>query len=122
MYVILRGKVRVGRPAGPDRENLLTLSGPGELLGELTLFDPAPRKATATAITEVDIAVFTDTAVRDWLATDPGAAWPAGFAGLTTPSRICCSPMSPAAWLVPSSPWRGSSAMSRRRESASITT
>ena len=75
MYVILRGKVRMGRPAGPDRENLLTLLGPGELLGELTLFDPAPRKATATAITDVDLAVFTEAAVRDWLATDPGAAW-----------------------------------------------
>ncbi len=75
MYVILRGKVRIGRPAGPDRENLLTLLGPGELLGELTLFDPAPRKATATALTEVDLAVFTYTAVRDWVANEPGAAW-----------------------------------------------
>ena len=40
MYVILRGKVRVTRPAGLGRENLLTLLGPGDLLGELTLFDP----------------------------------------------------------------------------------
>jgi CRP/FNR family transcriptional regulator, cyclic AMP receptor protein len=75
MYVILRGKVRIGRPAGPDRENLLTLLGPGELLGELTLFDPAPRKATATAVTDVELAVFTEAAVREWVATEPSAAW-----------------------------------------------
>ena len=44
MYVILRGKVRVTRPADPGRDNLLTLLGPGDLFGELTLFDPAPRR------------------------------------------------------------------------------
>jgi CRP/FNR family cyclic AMP-dependent transcriptional regulator len=53
MYVILHGKVRMTRPADPGRDNLLTLLGPGDLFGELTLFDPAPRKATATAITDV---------------------------------------------------------------------
>jgi len=75
MYVILRGKVRVTRPAGPGRENLLTLLGPGDLLGELTLFDPAPRKATATAITDVSLAVFTAAAMKKWLSDELEAAW-----------------------------------------------
>ena len=75
MYVILRGKVRVSRPADPGRENLLTLLGPGDLFGELTLFDPAPRKATATAITDVSLAEFTASAMKAWLAAEPEAAW-----------------------------------------------
>ena len=75
MYVILRGKLRVSRPADPGKENLLTLLGPGDLLGELTLFDPAPRKATATAITDVSLAEFTASEMKEWLATEPEAAW-----------------------------------------------
>ena len=75
MYVVLRGKVRVTRPADPGRDNLLTLLGPGDLFGELTLFDPAPRKATATAITDVEIAEFTAVAMKEWLAAEPEAAW-----------------------------------------------
>lgn len=75
MYVILKGKVRVTRPADPGRDNLLTLLGPGDLFGELTLFDPAPRQATATAITDVSLAEFTATAMKSWLAAEPDAAW-----------------------------------------------
>src|ERR1700743_709715 len=76
MYVILRGKVRMTRPADPGRDNLLPLLGPGDLFGELTLFDPAPRKATATAITDVELAEFTAAAMKSWLpgAPAPGAA------------------------------------------------
>jgi CRP/FNR family transcriptional regulator, cyclic AMP receptor protein len=75
MYVILRGKVRMTRPADPGRDNLLTLLGPGDLFGELTLFDPAPRRATATAITDVELAEFTAAAMKSWLAAEPDAAW-----------------------------------------------
>jgi Cyclic nucleotide-binding domain len=71
MYVILRGKVRVSRPADPGWENLLTLLGPGDLFGELTLFDPAPRKATATAITDISLAEFTASTMKAWLAAEP---------------------------------------------------
>jgi CRP/FNR family transcriptional regulator, cyclic AMP receptor protein len=75
MYVILSGKVRMSRPADAGRENILTLLGPGDLFGELTLFDPAPRLATATAITDVTLAVFTASAMKAWLSTEPEAAW-----------------------------------------------
>src|SRR5580692_51209 len=75
MYVILHGKVRMTRPADPGRDNLLTLLGPGDLFGELTIFDPAPRRATATAITDVMMAVFTAAAMKKWLSDEPEAAW-----------------------------------------------
>lgn len=50
LYLILDGKVKLGHSAPDGRENLLAILGPGELLGELTLFDPGERTATASAV------------------------------------------------------------------------
>ncbi|TCO62757.1 Crp/Fnr family transcriptional regulator [Actinocrispum wychmicini] len=74
-FLVVRGRVRVGRPADAGKENMLSLLGPGDLLGELTLFDPTPRKATAKAVTEAELVVLTAEAMRRWLTTDPDAAW-----------------------------------------------
>ena len=51
LYVVTTGKVKLGRTAADGRENLLAVMGPGEMFGELSLFDPGPRTATATAVT-----------------------------------------------------------------------
>ena len=48
LYVIAEGKIKLGRTSGDGRENLLAILGPGEMFGELSLFDPGPRTATAT--------------------------------------------------------------------------
>ena len=50
LYVILNGKIKLGRTSGDGRENLLAILGPGEMFGELSLFDPGPRTATATSV------------------------------------------------------------------------
>ena len=50
LYVILEGKIKLGRTSGDGRENLLAILGPGEMFGELSLFDPGPRTATATSV------------------------------------------------------------------------
>lgn len=50
LYLVVDGKVKLGHRASDGRENLLAVLGPGELLGELTLFDPGPRTATAIAV------------------------------------------------------------------------
>jgi CRP-like cAMP-binding protein len=51
LYIVATGKVKLGRTAADGRENLLAVMGPGEMFGELSLFDPGPRTATATAVT-----------------------------------------------------------------------
>ena len=51
LYVVTQGKIKLGRTSPDGRENLLAVLGPGEMFGELSLFDPGPRTATATAIT-----------------------------------------------------------------------
>ncbi|NDL60440.1 Crp/Fnr family transcriptional regulator [Phytoactinopolyspora mesophila] len=55
VYVVTDGKIKLGRTAQDGRENLLALLGPGQMFGELSLFDPGPRSATATAVTETSL-------------------------------------------------------------------
>src|SRR6516162_6955532 len=58
LYVVLDGKIKLTRAAADGRENLLTVLGPGEMFGELSLFDPRPRTSSANDVT-ADL-VFTD--------------------------------------------------------------
>ena len=46
LYVVLDGKIKLTRTAPDGRENLLSVLGPGEMFGELSLFDPRPRTAS----------------------------------------------------------------------------
>ncbi len=54
LYIVLKGKVTIKKSCPKGRVRIATL-GPGELLGEMSLFDlfTAKRSATATAETEV---------------------------------------------------------------------
>src|SRR4051812_9450707 len=56
LYIVLSGKIKVGRRAADGRQNLIALIGPSDMVGELSLFDPGPRTATATAVTDVRLA------------------------------------------------------------------
>lgn len=55
LYVIGEGKVKLGRTSTDGRENLVAILGPGEMFGELSLFDPGSRTMTATAIAETQL-------------------------------------------------------------------
>ena len=52
LFVVIDGKIKLGTSSGDGRENLLSILGPSEMFGELSLFDPGPRTATATAVTD----------------------------------------------------------------------
>ena len=55
LYVIAEGKIKLGRTSADGRENLVAILGPGEMFGELSLFDPGPRTMTATAVAETQL-------------------------------------------------------------------
>ncbi len=59
LYVIEAGKIKLGRRATDGRENLLAILGPGEMFGELSLFDPGPRVATAVAVSAARVQSLT---------------------------------------------------------------
>lgn len=55
LYVVLAGKVKLSRSSADGRESLLMVLGPGEMFGELSLFDPGPRLSSATAVSASDV-------------------------------------------------------------------
>jgi CRP/FNR family cyclic AMP-dependent transcriptional regulator len=74
MYVILEGKVKLGQTSGDGRESLLAILGPGEMFGELSLFDPGQRTSTATALTDAVVLALSHEQLKPWLAGRPEVA------------------------------------------------
>ena len=74
LYVIIEGKLKLGTSSGDGRENLLSVLGPGEMFGELSLFDPGPRTATATAVTDVRMLSLGHDQVVPWITRHPQVA------------------------------------------------
>jgi CRP-like cAMP-binding protein len=74
VFMIETGWVTL-RSAGPDGEEMiLALRGPGEVVGEMSAFDGAPRTATALAVDEVEAVVAPARSVAAALEKDVDAA------------------------------------------------
>src|SRR5918998_3200380 len=71
LYIIVSGKVKLGRRSADGRENLLTIMGPSDMFGELSIFDPGPRTSSATTITEVRAVSMDREALRAWIKDRP---------------------------------------------------
>ena len=65
LYIIVDGKVKLARHAPDGRENLLSVMGPSDMFGELSIFDPGPRTSSAVCVTNVTCATMDSTMLRD---------------------------------------------------------
>ncbi|MFL6080077.1 MAG: Crp/Fnr family transcriptional regulator [Ornithinibacter sp.] len=74
LYIVTEGKVKLGRTSSDGRENLLAIQGPGQMFGELSLFDPGPRSATVTAVTDATFSSLSHEDLLKWLDGRPGVA------------------------------------------------
>lgn len=74
LFVIRSGKVKLGRRSSDGRENLLAVLGPGEMFGELSLFDRGQRTATATAVSDAELYSLGHDELIGWLERNPGVA------------------------------------------------
>ncbi|MGA9714354.1 MAG: Crp/Fnr family transcriptional regulator [Aeromicrobium sp.] len=74
LYIVIDGKIKLGRTSPDGRENLLAILGPGQMFGELSFFDPGPRSATATAVTDVTLKSLGHEALSPVLVTHPDVA------------------------------------------------
>ena len=74
LYVVVEGKIKLGRSSGDGRENLTAVMGPGEMFGELSLFDPGPRTSTATALTGTKLLALGHAELQPWLSARPEVA------------------------------------------------
>lgn len=74
VFLLEQGWVTI-RLSGPDGEEmLLNVRGPGELLGEMSILDRAPRSAAAVAVDEVTALVAPASSLSRVIATDAEAA------------------------------------------------
>lgn len=74
LFVVEEGKIKLGTASTDGRDALLAIVGPGEMIGELSLFDPGPRAATATALTDITAREVGHDALRPWLSGRPEVA------------------------------------------------
>jgi CRP-like cAMP-binding protein len=74
LYVVIDGKVKMGRTSSDGRENLLAVLGPGQMFGELSLFDPGPRASTVTAVTDTTLLALGQDELMNWLTGRPEVA------------------------------------------------
>jgi CRP/FNR family cyclic AMP-dependent transcriptional regulator len=74
LYIIISGKVKIGHRSPDGQESLLTILGASDMFGEMSLFDPGPRTASATTITEVRAVSMDRAALRTWIADRPEIA------------------------------------------------
>ncbi len=71
-WVIAAGKVKLGHAAPDGRESLLAVLGPGEIVGELSVYDPGPRTATATVLAPSTFLELEHTKFLELLQQHPG--------------------------------------------------
>ena len=66
-YLVESGRVRVIRISDDGAELVLSVIGPGGAIGELSVFDGAPRSASVEAIERCDVVVVPNARVREVL-------------------------------------------------------
>ncbi|MGH8819790.1 MAG: cyclic nucleotide-binding domain-containing protein [Rhodoferax sp.] len=75
MMLILEGEVTVEyEVASPHETMVVSILGPGGLIGEMGLLDGSPRSATCTAMTDLAVAVLTRDALRQLIEECPDVA------------------------------------------------
>ena len=74
LFIVMSGKIKIGRRATDGRENMLSVMGPSDMFGELSLFDPGPRTATATVLTDARLASLAHSSLKPWLRDRPEIA------------------------------------------------
>lgn len=74
LFIIVAGKTKISRGALDRRETVLAIMGPSDIFGELSLFDPGPRTATARAMTELSVGALANASLRPWIADRPEIA------------------------------------------------
>ncbi len=73
VFVVLHGRFTVAREHRDGRAVTAVL-GPGDMVGELSVFDPGPRTSTVTAVTGGRVAVLTSRDLLAWGTSRPHVA------------------------------------------------
>ena len=75
MALLLDGQVRAESASNmPGEEVVISIIGPGQLIGEMGILDGEPRSATCTALTDLKLAILSRTALRGLVEVQPAVA------------------------------------------------
>ena len=74
VFVLMSGRVKLSCVTEAGREAVLGIREPGELIGEMSAIDDAPRSATATALERVEVLTVGREAFVSFLERTPGVA------------------------------------------------
>jgi CRP/FNR family transcriptional regulator, cyclic AMP receptor protein len=75
MALVLEGEVRAESGTGvAGEEVVVSVIGPGSLIGEMGLIDGSPRSATCTALTDLKLATLSRHALMGLIEAHPGTA------------------------------------------------
>ncbi len=75
MFVVRSGRVAIGRHSPDGRESLVALMVPGDLFGEIALFDSQLRSASARALEPSELLVVPYVEVKGCLDSRPELLW-----------------------------------------------
>ncbi|MDT5366553.1 MAG: family transcriptional regulator, cyclic receptor protein [Mycobacterium sp.] len=53
LYIVIAGKVKIGRRSPDGRERMMGIMGPADMFGAVSMFDSGSRTADASAVTDV---------------------------------------------------------------------
>src|ERR1700733_15134445 len=73
VFVVISGELEVRATQEDGTETLLARVGPGETLGEISLFDPGPAAATVTAVEFSQLWRIADADLLQFMTDNPGA-------------------------------------------------
>lgn len=74
LYVIHVGRVKITKMSEAGKEQIIRIVGPGDFLGELSLFVQAPLNNTAEAVETTRVCVIDGTKLKEMIARNPGIA------------------------------------------------
>ncbi|MGJ9617394.1 Crp/Fnr family transcriptional regulator [Actinotignum sp. GS-2025b] len=74
LYIVTDGKVKLSHTSDDGRENLLAVLGPGEIIGELSLFDLEARSSTVTAIAPTHLLSLAHRDMKNFIEEHPALA------------------------------------------------
>jgi len=74
LFIILSGRVRIEKKDSSGREVEIAENGPGDIMGEMAVFDGSPRSASVAAITETTCLVLASWEFNSFLKTYPEVA------------------------------------------------
>lgn len=75
LYVVHTGKVKVTRITSSGKEQVIRVLGPGEFMGELSLFSPIPLTDYAEALSKTTVCMIDGKKLKGLMMKHPGIAF-----------------------------------------------